>query len=349
MKRRTNIIKEALTFLLYLKRVAVAFSISLCLGWPGYAAERELTLQWDASVDAPYLQSYRIYYHTTPGNVRSLNAADYALSYKLAGGSPISINPLTDPKPITIDKSNTQITLRFSDAGKTYYFAVAAVDKGGAESIPVPLEASRQGVAGNDRSAGQGNKAQGGAAVDPPKKGPAGQESKDAQKGQEGVVSEGDRYIIGPEDVLLINVWREESLTRTLPVRIDGKISLPLLDDIQAAGLTPLQLKDDLTEKLKGFVENPTVTVTVLEANSFKVYVSGEVKQPGVHRIRSEMSLVKLIISVGGFTEWADQKRILIITKEKGVEKRITANYKKIIEGEEPDILINRGDTIIVR
>lgn len=163
------------------------------------------------------------------------------------------------------------------------------------------------------------------------------------------VSADSDQYIIGPEDVLLIFVWREEAFTRTLPVRIDGKISLPLLDDIQAAGLTPLQLKKVLTDKLKVFVENPNVTVTVVEANSFKVYVSGEVKQPGVQRIRSEISLVNLIIMAGGFTEWANQKRILIITKEKGVEKRMTVNYEKILDGAEPDVLIKRGDTVIVR
>jgi polysaccharide export outer membrane protein len=168
-------------------------------------------------------------------------------------------------------------------------------------------------------------------------------------KVQGAVAADSDQYIIGPEDVLLIYVWKEESLTRTVPVRIDGKISLPLVDDVQAAGLTPLQLKEALAEKLKAFVASPTITITVMEANSFKVYVSGEVKKPGEHRIRSEISLVKLIIMVGGFTEWANQKNIMIITKEKGVEKRITANYKKIIEGEEPDILINRGDTVIVR
>ena len=168
-------------------------------------------------------------------------------------------------------------------------------------------------------------------------------------KAQGAVAADSDQYVIGPEDVLLIYVWREESFTRTLPVRIDGKISLPLLDDIQAAGLTPLQLKEVLVDKLKGFVDNPTVTVTVMEANSFKVYVSGEVNKPGVYSLRSELTLVKLIIMSGGFTEWANQKKILIITKEGGVEKRITANYKKIIEGEEPDIVIKRGDTIIVR
>jgi polysaccharide export outer membrane protein len=163
------------------------------------------------------------------------------------------------------------------------------------------------------------------------------------------VAADSDQYIIGPEDVLLIYVWKEEAITKTLPVRIDGKISLPLLDDIQAAGLTPLQLKEALTDKLKGFVENPTVTVTVMEANSFKVYVSGEVNKSGVYSVRSELTLVKLIIMAGGFTEWANQKKILIITREKGAEKRVTANYKKIVEGEEPDIVIKRGDTVIVR
>jgi polysaccharide biosynthesis/export protein len=179
--------------------------------------------------------------------------------------------------------------------------------------------------------------AQGGKTVDP------------AGKSQGAIAADSDQYIIGPEDVLLIYVWREDAFTRTLPVRMDGKISLPLLDDIQAAGLTPLQLKEALTDKLKGFVDNPTVTVTVMEANSFKVYLSGEVSKPGVYNLRSETTLVKLIIMSGGFTEWANQKKILIITKEKGAEKRITANYKKIIEGEEPDVLIHRGDTVIVR
>ncbi|MDP1992305.1 MAG: polysaccharide biosynthesis/export family protein [Syntrophales bacterium] len=179
--------------------------------------------------------------------------------------------------------------------------------------------------------------AQGGKAVDP------------ASKEQGAIAADSNQYTIGPEDVLLIYVWREEAFTRTVPVRSDGKTSLPLLDDFQAAGLTPLQLKEALTDRLKDFVENPTVTVTVMEANSFKVYLSGEVNKPGVYSLRSEMTLVKLIIMAGGFTEWANQKKILIITKEKGAEKRIFANYKKIIEGEEPDIVIKRGDTVIVR
>lgn len=170
-----------------------------------------------------------------------------------------------------------------------------------------------------------------------------------ATKARAGVASDSDSYVIGPEDVLDIHVWREDNLSlKKVPVRIDGKISMPLVDDIHAAGLTPLQLKNALTDRLKGFVDNPTVTVTVIESNSFKVYVSGEVKNPGIHNIRSEVTLVKLISLVGGFTEWANKRKILIITKENGAEKRITANYNRIIDGDDPDIVIRRGDTVVV-
>ena len=177
------------------------------------------------------------------------------------------------------------------------------------------------------------------------------QVSKDkvpAQKTDGEGATDSDTYIIGPEDVLNIHVWKEEHLSKTVPVRMDGKISLPLVDDIQAADMTPLQLKKVIIEKLKGFIDNPTVSVTVMEANSFKVYVTGEVKKPEVVKLRSETSLVQIITMVGGFTDWADQKKILIIRKEKGSEKRIKANYKKIIDGKEPDITIKRGDTVVV-
>jgi polysaccharide export outer membrane protein len=173
-------------------------------------------------------------------------------------------------------------------------------------------------------------------------------QAKDNKKVADDVVIDNDKYVIGPEDVLDIFVWKEESLTKTVPVRIDGNISLPLVDDVQASGLTPLQLKEELTEKLRGFVDNPTVTVTVKEANSYRVFISGEVKQPGIVHIRSEVTLVNLIIMVGGFTEWANKRKILIITKENGKEKRITANYNKIIDGDIPDIVIKPGDTVII-
>ncbi len=167
-------------------------------------------------------------------------------------------------------------------------------------------------------------------------------------KAEDNATVDNNAYIIGPEDILNIFVWKEESLTKSVPVRMDGKISLPLTDDIQAAGLTPLQLKDVITNRLKNFIDNPTVSVTVLEANSYKVYVTGQVKNPGVFRLRSETSFLQLIVMTGGFTDWADQKHITIIRSENGTEKRITLNYKKIIEGEQPDLAIKRGDKVIV-
>ena len=172
-----------------------------------------------------------------------------------------------------------------------------------------------------------------------------------SRKGAQAEVAvDGDQYVIGPEDVLYIHVWKEETLTRTVPVRMDGKISLPLVQEIKAAGLTPLQLKEVVMRKLKEFIENPIVSVTVIEANSYKVYVIGQVKTPGVYRLRSETTVFQMISLVGGFTEWANQKKILIVRKEDGREKRIKVNYKKIMSGSDPgsDVILKTGDTIIV-
>jgi polysaccharide export outer membrane protein len=164
------------------------------------------------------------------------------------------------------------------------------------------------------------------------------------------ITADSDQYVIGPEDVLYIHVWKEEALTRTIPVRMDGKISLPLIQEIKAAGLTPLQLKEVLTIRFKEFIENPIVSVTVMEANSCKVYVMGQVKNPGVYRLRSETTMLQIIPMAGGFTDWANQKKILIVRKEDGREKRITVNYKKILSGKDPglNVVLKAGDTIIV-
>jgi polysaccharide export outer membrane protein len=162
-------------------------------------------------------------------------------------------------------------------------------------------------------------------------------------------VADRDHYVIGVEDVLSIHVWKEEALSRTLPVRMDGNISLPLIHEIKAAGLTPLQLEVLITEGLKRFYENPTVSVTVMEANSFKVYVSGQVKTPGVYRLRSEITILQIIPMAGGFTDWAKRTKILVIRKENGKVSRITVNYKKAMKGKPGSNLVLRaGDTIIV-
>ena len=157
-------------------------------------------------------------------------------------------------------------------------------------------------------------------------------------------------YVIGPEDVLYIQVWKEEGLTKTVPVRSDGMISLPLINEVQASGLTPLQLRDLLTEKFKNFVDNPTVTVVVTEANSFKVFVSGQVRTPGVYRLRSETTLLQIISLAGDFTNEANPKKIVIIRREQGKDKRLEINYSEIVDGSNPgsNYVLKAGDTIIV-
>jgi polysaccharide export outer membrane protein len=164
------------------------------------------------------------------------------------------------------------------------------------------------------------------------------------------VAADSDSYIIGPEDVLYIYVWKEENLSRSVPVRMDGMISIPLVDDIKAAGMTPLQLKELLLAKLREYVETPDVTVIVTEANSYRVFVQGEVKIPGVYKLRSETTLIQLIIMAGGFTDWANQKKITIMRKEGGKDSRILVNYKKIVDGDEgaKDVILKSGDIVII-
>lgn len=164
------------------------------------------------------------------------------------------------------------------------------------------------------------------------------------------VPADSGNYVIGPEDVLYIYVWKEDNLSRTVPVRMDGMISIPLVDDIRAAGLTPLQLKELILTKLREYVDTPDVTVIVTEANSYKVYVQGEVRTPGVIRLRTETSLMQVIVMAGGFSEWADKKKITIIRRDGGKESRIRVNYNKIVDGDEgaKDIILKSGDIIIV-
>ena len=161
---------------------------------------------------------------------------------------------------------------------------------------------------------------------------------------------ENPNYVIGPEDVLYIQVWKEEALTRTVPVRSDGMISLPLINDVQASGLTPLQLRESLTEKFKNFIDNPSVTVVVMEANSFKVFVTGQVKNPGVYRLRGETTLLQIIVLAGEFTKEANPKKIVIIRREHGKDKRLDVNYNEIITGVNPEsnFVLRPGDTVIV-
>ncbi|NIO21796.1 MAG: hypothetical protein GTN76_13975 [Candidatus Aenigmarchaeota archaeon] len=157
-------------------------------------------------------------------------------------------------------------------------------------------------------------------------------------------------YIIGQGDVLEVFVWRNDQLSRQITVRPDGKISLPLIQDLQAEGLTALQLRDQITRELKQYVQTPTVTVIVSQINSYKVSILGKVGTPGVYPISTRTTLLEAISMAGGFAQWANQKRITVITHQGGQRKELRINYKKIVSGKDPsqNIILKRGDTIIV-
>lgn len=157
-------------------------------------------------------------------------------------------------------------------------------------------------------------------------------------------------FVIGPEDVLKIHVWKQDNITVTVPVRSDGKISIPLINDVEAAGFTPNQLKDKIAQRLKNYIDEPTVSVIVVTINSIKVNVSGNVNAPGVYNIGREISLVEAISLAGGLAEFADPEKIKIIRKENGVDKIYEVNYSAILNGEDlkQNITLVPGDSVVV-
>ena len=159
-----------------------------------------------------------------------------------------------------------------------------------------------------------------------------------------------DEYIIGPTDVLEINVWREPDLSRTIPVRPDGKITLPLLNDVQASGLTPLELKAGIEKRLAEFVESPTVSVAVLEIHSKNIFVLGQVESPGQYPLQQDLTVLQALSLAGGLAEWADKGDVVILRKENGKQSRIKFDYKNVSKGKhlEKNIVLQPGDTIIV-
>ncbi len=156
-------------------------------------------------------------------------------------------------------------------------------------------------------------------------------------------------YVIGPEDTLHISVWKEPDLTATLPVRPDGKVSMPLLNDVQAAGLKPMQLADSITEKLRKYIADPRVTVVVTAMNSQRIYVLGEVLHTGAMPLIPGMTVLQALASAG-FTQFANTKGIYVLRVENGKQRKIPFNYKQVIKGEatEQNIILKPGDTIVV-
>jgi polysaccharide export outer membrane protein len=159
----------------------------------------------------------------------------------------------------------------------------------------------------------------------------------------------GADYVIGPEDVLHVAVWKESDLTATLPVRPDGKISLPLLNDVQAAGLTPMQLADSLTEKLKKYVASPRVTVVVTAINSKRIYLVGEVGHTGATPMLPNMTVLQALSSAG-LTQFANTKKIYVMRVQNGKQIKLPVNYRKLVKGEmmEQNYPLQPGDTIVV-
>lgn len=158
-------------------------------------------------------------------------------------------------------------------------------------------------------------------------------------------------YLIGPEDVVEVMVWKNGDLSRVVNVRPDGKVSLPLVGDVQAAGYTAVRLKEEITERLKEYYkEIPQVSVIIQQINSYSIYILGEVRHPGRFVVKTGTTFLQAISLAGGFTEFASTNRILMKrrTEENNVENSMNIRYRDIISGIQRNILLKSGDTIIV-
>jgi polysaccharide biosynthesis/export protein len=156
-------------------------------------------------------------------------------------------------------------------------------------------------------------------------------------------------YIVGEGDVLHINVWKETEISQTVVVRPDGNISLPLVNEISVSGLSPRQIQQLLTEKLKSILTNPQITVSVAEVRSKMVYITGEVGKPGAYSVASPLNVLQLIARAGGLNEFANRKNIYIL---RGPDKknRLHFNYKEVVKGKnsQQNIILQPGDTVVV-
>jgi len=161
---------------------------------------------------------------------------------------------------------------------------------------------------------------------------------------------ESPNYSIAPDDVLIIDVWKEPEISRTVPVRRDGKISLPLLNDVQAAGLTPTQLSSEIVEKLRATVIHPQVTVIVAQMSSQRIYILGQVNRGGAYPLVPDMTAVQALSIAGGLTPFAKRKKIHIMRTENGETKMLPINYQDVVNGRQPhqNVQLKAGDTIVV-
>ena len=157
-------------------------------------------------------------------------------------------------------------------------------------------------------------------------------------------------YVIGPADVLSIGFWGEKDLSADVVVRSDGKISLPLLNDVQAAGLTPAELRTDLQRRAAKFVQDPVATVVVKEVNSRKVFVTGMVDKAGAYPLNTPMTVLQLIATAGGFKDFANTKNVMVVRTTGGKKQYFKFNYQDVVHGKRgtEDIQLEPGDTVVV-
>jgi polysaccharide export outer membrane protein len=158
-------------------------------------------------------------------------------------------------------------------------------------------------------------------------------------------------YVIGANDVLAINVWKEPDISRSVPVRSDGKISLPLVGELQAGGQTPRQLEQEITKRLQSYISEPEVTVIVTDSKSQKVNILGMVARPGAYLLTSSTTVLDSIAMAGGFKDFAKQKSIYVLRQAlDGTQQRIPFNYKDVIKGKnaEQNVHLQAGDTVVV-
>jgi polysaccharide biosynthesis/export protein len=156
------------------------------------------------------------------------------------------------------------------------------------------------------------------------------------------------RYVIGPQDSLQVTVWKEPTLSGTIPVRPDGMISLVLVGDMPAAGLTPMALSADISQRLKKYIQDPVVTVVVLGVNSQRVFLVGEVAHVGPVMMTPGMTPLQAIVTGGGLSPFASSKHIYILRVVAGKQQKIPFNYKQALKGDNSGVSLLPGDTIVV-
>ncbi|HTY84366.1 MAG TPA: polysaccharide biosynthesis/export family protein [Silvibacterium sp.] len=179
----------------------------------------------------------------------------------------------------------------------------------------------------------------------PPQNAPANQTANSAPKAHD------DTFVIGDDDVLSISVWKEPDVSRVIPVRSDGKISLPLIGEVQAAGRTPMKLEQDITNRLKAYIAEPVVTVIVQQINSEKFNILGMVTKPGSYPLTNSLTVLDAIALAGGFRDFAKQKNIYVLRQNPdGTQARLPFNYKDVVKGRDPaqNIKLQPGDTVVI-